>query len=98
MYVRPFFFLVFIISSAICFLSSYYPSLTLHLCASIYKEGLTINFIQLTSMLTAAFSILIFAVGNHYLEKKILAEKERIAAERLNIEAIHSEIKALRER
>ena len=47
-------------------------------------------------MLTAAFSILIFAIANHYTEKKILAEKKRIEAERLNIEEIHAELEALK--
>ena len=95
MYIKTFFFLIFIISSAIFFLSSYNPYLTLNLCGSMCEEELTINYIQLTSMLTAAFSILIFAIANHYTEKKILAENERIATDRLNIEEIHAELEAL---
>ncbi len=95
MYIRTFFFLVFIISSAIFFLSSYNPYLTINLCGSMCKEELSIHYIQLTSMLTAAFSILISAIANYYTEKKILEEKKRIEAERLNIEEIHAELQAL---
>jgi len=62
---------------------------------SIFEEELTINFIQLSSMITSALSILIFAIANHYTEKKILAEKKRIATDRLNIEEIHAELEAL---
>ena len=98
MYIRTFFFFIFIISSVIFFLSSYNPYLILNLCESngwsICKE-LTMNYIQLTSVITATFSIIIFAIANYYTEKRILAEKERIEADRLNIEKIHAEIEAL---
>ena len=96
MYIRTFFFLVFIISSAIFFISTYNPYFALNICGAICQEELSVKYIQLTSILTATFSIIIFAISNYYIEKKILAEKERIAAERLNIEEIHAELEALK--
>ena len=59
------------------------------------EEKLTLNYIQLTSMFSASFSIIVFIITNYYTEKKILAERKRIASERLNIEKIHAEIEAL---
>ena len=97
MYIRTFFFLIFIISSAIFFISSYNPYLTRDLCGSMCEDKLSINYIQLISMLTSAFSILTFGIANYYTEKKILAEKKRLEADRLNIEEIHAELEALRQ-
>ncbi len=97
MYIRTFFFLIFIISSAIFFLSSYNPSLTLNLYRYICEEELTIKFIQLTSMIASALSVLIFAIANNYTEKKILAEKKQMELDRLNMEQIHAELKSLQE-
>ncbi len=95
MYIRTFFFLIFIISSAIFFLSLYNPYLIVHLCGSMYKERFSINYIQLTSIITATLSVFIFGITNYYTEKKILAERKRIEIERLNIEEIHAELQSL---
>lgn len=95
MYIRTFFFLIFLISNAIFFLSSYNPYFILNLCGPMCEEKLTLNYIQLTSMFSASFSIIVFIITNYYTEKKILAERKRIASERLNIEKIHAEIEAL---
>ena len=96
MYIRTFFFLIFIISSGIFFLSTYNPYFTLNLCGAMCEEELSINYIQLISMLTSAFSVIIFAIANYHIEKKLSAERKRIATERLNIEEIHAELEALR--
>ncbi len=61
------------------------------------EEKLSINYIQLTSMLMSALSLLTFAIANYYTEKKILAEKKRIETERKNIEEIHAELEALKQ-
>ncbi len=95
MYIRTFFFLIFIISSTIFFISSYNPYLIVHFCGAMYKERLSIDYIQLTSIITATFSVLIFGITNYYTEKKILVERKRIEAERLNIEKIHAELQSL---
>jgi len=96
MYFRTFFFLLFILSSILFFISSYNITLTLNLCGSMCEESLSLQYIQLTSMNTAALSLLLFLISNHYTEKKILKEKERLASDRLTIEKIHAELEALK--
>ena len=96
MYFRTFFFLLFILSSIIFFISSYNTALTLNLCGSMCEESLSLQYIQLTSMNTTALSLLLFIISNHYTEKKILKEKERLASDRLTIEEIHAELEALK--
>ena len=96
MYFRTFFFLLFIISSIIFFLSSYNTILTLDLCGSMCKDSLSLQYIQLTSMNTATLSLLLLIISNYYTEKKILKEKERLATDRLTIQEIHAELEALK--
>jgi len=94
---RTFFFLLFIISSSVFFLSNYLPSLTLSTCGSLCsEEQLTLPFIQLTSMTMSAISLILYVITKYYGEKRVLREKERLATDRLNIEEIHAELEALK--
>ena len=66
------------------------------MCGSLCEESdLSLNYIQLTSMITSAFALIIVIISNYYLQKRILLEKERRATERLNIDEIHAELEAL---
>jgi len=97
MYFRTFFFLFFVMSSALFFLSSLNPNLTLDLCSFMCENKLSLNFIQLTSMIASSITLILFMVSSHYAQKRILLEKERIASDRLNIASIHAELEALKE-
>lgn len=57
---------------------------------------LGLSYIQLTSMITSAIALILFIITNHYAQKTILKEKEKIASDRLNIEQIHAELEALK--
>ncbi|CAA6815273.1 MAG: Unknown protein [uncultured Sulfurovum sp.] len=96
MYFRTFFFLLFIVASSVFFLASLQAELTLNICASICYDKFSINYIQLTSMLTAAIALILFLISNFYAQKILLKEKEKIASDRLNIEQIHAELEALK--
>jgi hypothetical protein len=98
MYLRTFLFLLFIISSIIFFLASYQPELTLKLCGSMCYHKLSLDYIQLTSMTMSTLSLILLVVVNHFVQKKILEEQERIARDRLNIENIYEELEALKNR
>jgi len=97
MYFRTFFFLFFIVSSALFFLSSYYPSLTLNLCGSGCENSLSLNYIQLTSMVASSITLILFIITNYYTQRNIRLEKERVTNDRQNIDNIHAELEALRE-
>lgn len=96
MYFRTFYFILFIATSLLFFLSSYTPNFTLRLCDSICKESLSLEYIQLTSMIASSISLILLVFSNYYTQKRTLMEKERIATERLNIEKIHAELEALK--
>ena len=96
MYFRTFFFLLFIITSIIFFISSYTPNIALNLCNAICNEGLTLNFIQLTSLIASAISIVSYVISSYFEAKHLRLEKERMETERLNIEKIHNELEALK--
>ena len=96
MYFRTFFFLLFISSSVLFFFSSFQPALTLSLCGSMCYEEYSLNYIQLTSMFTSAIALILFVITNHYAQKNLLKEKEKLAIDRLNIEEIHAELEALK--
>ena len=97
MYFRTFFFLFFIISTALFFLSSYNPSLTLNLCGSSCESPLSLNYIQLTSMVASSITLILFIITNYYTQQNIRLEKERVKNDRQNIDNIHAELEALRE-
>lgn len=93
---RTFFFILFIVTATIFFLSSMNPMLTLSLCGSMCQEELSLNYIQLTSMFASSISIILFIISNYYAEKNLLKEREKLASDRLNIEEIHAELEALK--
>ncbi len=95
MYIRTFFFIIFIVSSVVFFISYYNPIFILNICGATCENRPNINYIEIMSILIATFSILIFAIANYYTEKKILAERKRLEIERQNIEEIHAELQAL---
>jgi len=97
MYFRTFFFLLFIFTVFIFFLSSLNPPLTLNICGSMcQEEPLGLKYIQLTSMTSSALALILFLISNHFTNKFIMKEKERVTKERLNIETIHAELEALK--
>ncbi len=96
MYFRTFFFLLFIITSILFFLTSFNAELTLTLCGSMCHEELSLNYIQLTSLFASAISLILWVTTNHYAQKKIKKEKEELERDRLNIEKIHAELEALK--
>jgi hypothetical protein len=97
MYFRTFFFLLFIFTASLFFLSSLNPPFTLNLCGSMCQDvPLSLDYIQLTSMTSSALALILFLTTNHFTNKSIMKEKERIAQERLNIENIHAELEALK--
>jgi len=96
MYFRTFFFLLFIVTATLFFLSSFNPILTLSLCGSMCHEVLSLNYIQLTSMFASAIALTLFVITNYYAQKNLLKEKEKLATDRLNIEEIHAELEALK--
>jgi len=98
MYLRTFFLLLFIISSGLFFLSSFNPELTLKLCGSMCHHKLSLEYIHLTSMIMSTIVLVLLVITNHYVQKTLLKEKERMAKERLNIEDIHLELEALKKR
>ena len=97
MYLRTFFFLLFVSACALFFLSTFQPTFILNVCGSMCYDELSLNYIQLTSMSTSSISLILFVIANYYGEKRLLKEKERIASDRLNIEQIHAEIEALKQ-
>lgn len=96
MYFRTFFFILFLISSAIFFLSTLQTELMLSLCGSMCLHKLSLDYIQLTSMSTSAISLILFIISNYLTQKKLLERREKAARERLNIEQIHAELEALK--
>ena len=96
MYFRTFFFLLFVISTSLFFISSYYPEYTLNLCGSMCYEHYSLNYIQLTSLISSAITLILFVISNYFAEKHMLLAKEKLAVERLNIEQIHAELEALK--
>lgn len=96
MYFRTFFFILFIVSSALFFLSTLQPELTLSLCGSMCLHKLGLEYIQLTSMSTSSISLILLVISNYFTQKRLLKIKEREAKDRLNIEQIHAELEALR--
>jgi len=60
------------------------------------EDHLSLNYIQLTSMIASAITLILLIIANHYTQKLILLEKERLATDRLNIESIHAELEALK--
>ncbi len=97
MYYRTFFFLLFILSSLLFFLSTFKPILILDICNSLchYNE-LILDYVRLMSMSTSSITLILFVITNYYGEKKLLREKEKLATDRLNIEQIHAELEALK--
>ncbi|CAA6814903.1 MAG: Unknown protein [uncultured Sulfurovum sp.] len=96
MQIRTFFFLLFITTSALFFLSTFQPAFTLEVCGSMCTDELSSKYIELTSMSMSAIALLLFVTTNHYTEKRILKKKEKEAMDRLNIEQIHAELEALK--
>ncbi len=96
MHFRTFYFILFIVSNILFFLSSLNPTLTLRLCGSVCYANSSLEYIQLTSMVASAISLILFIVSNYYTEKYLLRKKERVKQERLNIEQIHAELEALK--
>ncbi|CAA6805296.1 MAG: Unknown protein [uncultured Sulfurovum sp.] len=96
MYIKNFFFLLFIIASSLYFFSSIQPEVTLEICGSMCYSELSLTYIQLTSMITSAIALILFILTNYYAQKTMLKEKEKIASDRLNIEQIHAELEALK--
>ena len=96
MYFRTFFFLFFIFGSTIFFLSSFKPEITLALCGAMCYEEESLNYIQLTAMISSTITLTLFIISNHYAQKNILKAKEKMASDRLNIEQIHAELEALK--
>ncbi|CAA6816530.1 MAG: Unknown protein [uncultured Sulfurovum sp.] len=96
MYFKTFYFLLFIVSTVLFFLSSLEPQFILNLCGSICHDKLSLNYIKLTSMSMSAISLVLFVLSNYYGQKKLLREKEKIATDRLNIEQIHAELEAMK--
>ena len=96
MYYRNFFFLFFIMCSALFFFSFYNPNLTLYLCGSTCENPLSLNYIQLTSMIASCITFILFVITYYYTLKRTRLEKERIENDRQNIENIHAELEALK--
>jgi uncharacterized membrane protein len=97
MYFRTFFFLLFILTSIIFFLSSLSPNLILNLCGSFCEDECSLNYIQLTSLIASAISIVLYVISSYFSAKYLRLEQERFETERLNIERIHNELEALKE-
>lgn len=97
MYFRTFFFLLFITSSGLFFLATLKPELTLNLCGSICHHESSLNYIQLTSIITSSITVILLAISNYFTEKRVLEEKKRAERDRLNIEQIHAELEALKQ-
>ena len=93
---RTFFFILFISTTVLFFLSTFEPTFTLVTCGSMCTDELSLNYIQLTSMSMSAIALILFVISHYYTEKRILKEKEQRASDRLNIEQIHAELEALR--
>lgn len=96
MYFRTFFFLLFIFASTLFFLSSLQPEFILNLCGSMCYEKQSLDYIKLTSMISATIALILLVVSNYYTQKKLLEKKEKLARDRLNIEEIHAELEALK--
>ena len=79
MHLRTFLFLLFITTSIIFFLTSLQPELILTLCGSMCYHELSLNYIQLTSMLASIIALILFLISNYFGQKRLLKEKEKVA-------------------
>jgi len=96
MYFRTFFFLLFIFSCSLYFLSVYNPNLILNICGSMCLDELSLDYIKLTSMITSGISLILFIISDYYTKKAFLKEKERLATDRLNMNKILEELERLK--
>ena len=95
MYFRTFYFLLFILFSFLLFISSSYPIFLLKILDSIGIDFLNTHHIQLTSLIAAGISIVLYIITNHYTLKNIAKEQERVNVDRETIEKIHAELEAM---
>lgn len=96
MNLRTFLFILFIVSSLVFFLASYQPEWLLELCDSKCYLPLNLEYIWMNSLIMSTLSLVLFVIVNHFVQKRLLEEQERIAKDRLNIESIHQELEALK--
>jgi len=96
MYFRTFFFILFIISSLLFLFSTFYPETTLNYFSTLSIEKLTIQYIQLTALISVAITLILLVISNYYAQKDILKKKEKLATDRLTIDSIHEELERLK--
>ena len=96
MYFRTFFFILFIITSALFLFASFQGTLLLDWIHLIYKPTIKIAYIQLPAMFTSAMAIILFIITSYYAKKNLLIAIKKLERERRNIEQIHNELEALK--
>ena len=94
---RTFFFLLFIMSSSLFLLLTFYPQIAFSY-AHAYHIPFQLSFIKTVSIITANLALIGFLITNHYANKLKLLKEEKKAKERLNIESIHNELLAMQKR
>ncbi|MBU1667702.1 hypothetical protein KKC13_04730 [bacterium] len=94
---RTFFFILFVISIALCIGSTFTPDALQDIIYKVIDTNYTINttFLGLLSLITAILSYIGLVISTYFGRKREIAQREKEERDRLNIEAIHAEIQAL---
>jgi hypothetical protein len=93
---KSFFLLIFISSVSICILFFFFTEETALFLLNIgmdYKINYT--FITLVSLITSIFSYIGLIVSFYFARKKERIRLKRVEVERINLEKIHQELKAM---
>ncbi len=96
MYFRTFFFILFIATATLFFVSSLQPILIENFLDVLGEDKKLIPYVRLTSMFASSISLILFLISSYYAKKNLLIAIKKLEAERRNIEQIHNELEALK--
>lgn len=92
---RTFFTLLFIIAISLCLGSTFFPDSVKNILNTVNVTE-NIQFIGLTSLITALFSYIGMIISFYFARKREKSRRQRLKSDRINIDKIHAELESLR--
>jgi ABC-type Mn2+/Zn2+ transport system ATPase subunit len=93
---RTFFLLIFLLSISLCFAFTFNPNEIENVIAYVNRNHeLKSSFLGLVSLIVAIFSYLGLVFSHYYANKREKSKDIKKEAERINLEKIHAELKAM---
>lgn len=93
---RTFFLLIFLLSISLCFAFTFTPNEIQNVISFFYNRHVFNSaFLGLVSLIVAVLSYIGLVLSHYYAEKEEKARKIKKEANRINLEKIHNELKAM---